>query len=274
MARNRGKKALYEVMSKARAKQGYGKTLEQMRPKKTEQVEPVVKQQEEIVPETPIAAEKWRKKPKIAQFNAGRFEFSVPYQVAIVLGMAFLVVLLGSYRLGQRSIMPGQSMADEPGGQVEKKIDEEITTEQASMGTPEPVSAVTEIPPAAYVPPSTYVPANNVVRADIEEEAEPVRPKGNNVIILVQFGKMEDLVPVQQHFAEYEIETVIKERSGRYFLQTKETYDNPATYGSDGFVAKTEIIRVGKLYKGMAPAGLEAFEKHLFSDAYGMKVDQ
>jgi len=34
MARKRSKKALYEVMSKARNKPGYGRTLKKMRPKK------------------------------------------------------------------------------------------------------------------------------------------------------------------------------------------------------------------------------------------------
>ncbi|MHC4117043.1 MAG: hypothetical protein ACYSWO_06015 [Planctomycetota bacterium] len=277
MARNRGKKALYEVMSKARAKQGYGKTLEQMRPKKTEEVEPVVRQQEKIVPETPIAAEQWRKKPKIAQYNAGRFEFSVPYQVAIVLVMALLVVVLGSYRLGQRSVVPGQLAADEPGElveEVEKKIDEEVTTEQARMSIPEPALPATKTPPVEYVPRAEHVPPNDAARAVVEEEeTEPVEPRGNNVIVLVQFGRMADLVPVQEHFAEHGIETEIDERGGQYFLQTVERYDNPGRPGSDGFKAKLEIIRVGALYKGRAPAGLDPFAPHYFSDAYGRKVE-
>ena len=37
MARKRGQKALYEVMSKARTKPGFGRTLEKMRPKKPDE---------------------------------------------------------------------------------------------------------------------------------------------------------------------------------------------------------------------------------------------
>ena len=43
MARKRGKKALYEVMSKARKKPGFGRTLEKMLPEKP------VSKKEEIV---------------------------------------------------------------------------------------------------------------------------------------------------------------------------------------------------------------------------------
>ncbi len=265
MARNRGKKALYEVMKEARAKQGYGKTLEQMHLKKTEEVRPA-RTQPEPVAEPSKRTVYWWKKPRIAQFNAGRFEFSVPYQIAIALGLVLVLLLLGSYRLGQNSVVPEQLATGGPGQEVEK-IDQENTAGLATANMPEPAS------PVEYVPPNQVVPPIEDVTRDVEEEAEPVKPRGNNVIILVQFGKIEDLVPVQEHFAKHGIETEIKPRGGQYFLQTTERYNNPATYGSDGFEAKREIIRVGKLYKGMAPAGLETFESRLFSDAYGWKVE-
>jgi hypothetical protein len=266
MARNRGKKALYEVMSKARARQGYGKTLEQMHLKKTEEVRPAVKSPKPAAEKTGTAAD-WWKKPRIAQFNAGRFEFSVPYQVAIVLGMALLVLLLGSYRLGQSSAVPGPLATDVPGQEVEK-ADQESSAELATANMPEPASRV------EYIPPNQGVPPNEDVPRDVEEEVVvPPKTKGNNVIILVQYGRYPDLVPVQEHFREHGIETEIDLRGGQYFLQTTEKYDNPATYGSDGFEAKKEIIRVGALYKGKAPADLETFEKRLFSDAYGKKVE-
>ena len=261
MARNRGKKALYEVMSKARAKQGYGKTLEQMHSKKSEEVKPAVVPPKPAA-EAPKAAAQWRKKPRIAQFNAGRFEFSVPYQVAIALGLVLVLLLLGSYRLGQRSIVPGQMAADEPGEEVEKKIDEEVAPGQARANIAEPVSPVTDIPP------------NEDVRGDIEK-VESVKPKGKQAIILAHSGRIVDLQPVVEHFAEHGIELKIDPlRGGQYLLQTVEQFESdPATPGTDGFKVKREIIRVGALYKGMAPAGLDTFAPHYFSDAYGTRVE-
>jgi hypothetical protein len=103
------------------------------------------------------------------------------------------------------------------------------------------------------------------------EVAEPAKPAGNNVIVLVEYGSLPDLAPVQAHFSEHGIETKIVTESGRYFLQTKQRYDNPATPGTDGYKAKLKITEVGKEYK--APAGYETFARFLFSDAYGKKVN-
>ena len=105
------------------------------------------------------------------------------------------------------------------------------------------------------------------------EVAEPVKPTGNNVIVLVVYDSLPDLAPVQAHFSEYEIDTEIVTESGRYFLQTKQRYDNPATVGSDGYKAKQKIVEVGAKYKGKAPAGHETFAPNYFSDAYGKKVN-
>jgi len=78
---------------------------------------------------------------------------------------------------------------------------------------------------------------------------------------------------VQAHFSEYGIETEVELESGRYFLQTKQRYDNPATVGTDGYKAKQKIIEVGAKYKGKAPAGYETFAPKYFSDAYGKKAN-
>ncbi len=267
MAKNRGKKALYEVMSKARTKQGYGKTLEQMHLKKTEEVKPAVKQLEPIVEKAKAAAD-WWKKPRIAQFNAGRFEFSVPYQVAIVLGLVLVTLLLASYRLGQNSVVPGQLATDEPGREVEK-IDQESTAELATANMPEPAS------PIEYVPLNQDVPPNEDVTRDVEEEVEPVKPKGKNAIVLAHSGRIVDLHPVVEHFAKYGIELKIDPlEGGQYLLRTLEQFESdPAIPGTDGFRVKSEIIRVGPLYKGKAPAGLDTFAPHYFTDAYGKNVE-
>ena len=267
MARNRGKKALYEVMSKARAKQSYAKSLEQMHSRKSEQVTPAVAPPKPA-PEAPKAAAQWRKKPRIAQFNAGRFEFSVPYQVAIALGLVLVLLLLGSYRLGQRSIVPGQLAADESGGQV-GKADQESDSGLAKANMQESAS------PAENVPPQEQVMPNEDATRIVEEQVEPVKPKGKNAIVLAHSGRIVDFQPVVEHYEQHGIALkIVPLENGRYQLRTVEQYvRNPATPGTDAFEAKRRIIEVGELYRGMAPAGLDTFGKHPFSDAYGKKVE-
>ena len=254
MARKRGKKALYEVMSKARNKPGYGRTLDKMRPKKPvpKKDEPVTNQKSAADVETSKAAAKWWRKPRIVQFNVGRIEFSMPYQLAVALVLGFVLLVLAAYRLGQyyyptdqRTIGPAEKMP---------QINRENLIEQELTNIKEPPKPIED---------STLL--------DIKE-LEPVKPKatGNNVIVLVEFGAHADLVPVREHFAEYGIEIEIVMGNGRYFLQTKNRYDNPGTRGTDGYKARQEIIKVGAKYK--APPNYETFAAKLFSDAYGKKV--
>ncbi len=101
MVRNRGKKALYEVMSKARVKPEQGITVEHLQPSKPDEEAPAVKQNGAA--DAPKAAAKWWRKPRIVQLNAGRIEFSMPYQIAVVLLLVFIFVILAAYRLGQSS---------------------------------------------------------------------------------------------------------------------------------------------------------------------------
>jgi hypothetical protein len=249
MARNRRKKALYEVMSKAKAKPGFGKTLEQMQPKEPGEDEPVEKQKKGTA-EQPKAAARWWRKPRIVQFNAGRFEFSMPYQLVVALGLVLILLILAAYRLGQSSPPAGQQAAGKPGEEVQK-IDEKSSTERAMGDILRPST-----PPEAV--------------SQKAEEVEPPKLTGDNVIVLVQFETLADLGPVRAHFAEHGIETEIVPESGRWFLQTKQRYDNPGTPGTDGYEARQKIVEVGAKYK--APPGYETFAAHLFSDAYGKNV--
>ena len=255
MARKRGKKALYEVMSKARNKPGYGRTLDKMRPKKPvpKKDEPVTNQKSAADVETSEAAAKWWRKPRMVQFNVGRIEFSMPYQLAVALVLGFVLLVLAAFRLGQVYYLTDQGTT----GPAEKmpQINRENPIEQD-------VAKIME-PPA---------PVEDSTLLDIKE-LEPVKPEptGNNVIVLVQFGAHADLVPVREHFTKHNIETEIVMENGRYFLQTKNrNYDNPEKRGTDGYKALQEIIKVGAKYK--APPNYETFAAHLFSDAYGKKV--
>ncbi|MHC4582383.1 MAG: hypothetical protein ACYS14_13080 [Planctomycetota bacterium] len=273
MARNRGKKALYEVMSKARAKQGYGKTLEKIHPKKTEEVKPAV-EQPKPAPTRAEAAAKWWKKPRIAQFNAGRFEFSVPYQIAIVFGLVLVTLLLASYRLGQNSVVTRQLVTDEQGQQA-GKVGEEGTAERATADVSDAALPVEYVPAPQGVSPEQDVLDNEDVTRDVEEEAGPVEPKGRNAIVLAHSGRLIDLDPVVEHFAQHGIMLKIDPLdNGQYLLRTVEQYErNPATPGTEGFNAIREIIRVGALYEGKAPPGCDTFAPNYFSDAYGKKVE-
>ena len=248
MVRNRGKKALYEVMSKARVKSEPGKIVEHLRPAKSDQDASAVEQKS--VAGVPKSTAKWWRKPRIVQINAGRIEFSMPYQIAVVLLLGFIFVTIAAYRLGQSSnpTQQQQVVQSEP---EQRETDSESPTELASSNIVPPPK------PAEDTVPKTEV-------------AEPAEPTGNNVIVLVQYHALPDLAPVQAHFAEHGIELEIDPQQGSYFLQTVQRYDNPANPGTDGYKALQKIKEVGKKYK--APEGYETFAPHYFSDAYGKKV--
>jgi hypothetical protein len=251
MARNRGKKALYEVMSKARVKPEHGKIVEHPQPQKPVEEVPVIRHKEPAgIPKS--TAKLWRK-PRIIQLNAGRIEFSMPYQIAVALLLVFIFIILAAYRLGQSSKPAGRNPMSQL-GKATTKIVGEKPAEQAKGNVPQLAAP----------------PENATTKT---EAAEPAKPKGNNVIVLVQYDSLPDLAPVQAHFSEYGIETEIVAEKGHYFLQTKERYDNPDKPGTDGYKAKQRIAEVGAKYKGKAPAGYETFAPYYFSDAYGKKVD-
>jgi hypothetical protein len=248
MVRNRGKKALYEVMSKARVKSEPGKAVEHIQPIKSDKNVPSV--QQKSVAGVPKSTAKWWRKPRIVQLNAGRIEFSMPYQIAVVLLLGLIFVIIAAYRLGQSSY-PAQQQVVVQSEPVQREADSETPVEQASSDI---------IPPS---PPAE----DTTVKTEV---AEPAEPTGNNVIVLVQYHSMPDLAPVQAHFAKHGIELEIKLEGGSYFLWTKQRYDNPSRPGTDGYKALQKIKEVGKGYK--APEGCETFAPNYFSDAYGKKV--
>jgi hypothetical protein len=123
--------------------------------------------------------------------------------------------------------------------------------------------------------------------------ADPVPPQasqqGDHWIVLAQYQKREDLVPVVEYFGQQGIELgivsldrarqffaenklnvgVLPSGSG-YLLVTKNAYNNPAKEGTDGYKMKQKIIEAGKGYK--APPGNESFAPNYFGDAYPMKI--
>lgn len=246
--RRRKKRSLYEVIGTTVSKSGHDKTLEQLPPEETVD-EPIAAELTSQVPERLV---RWPTRPRMVQFNAGRIELSIPYPIAITLLLGVILLVLIAFRLGQIALMSSQKMPDS--AREIRRIDESKPVGRRG-GALQAAAATEEIP--------LDVPASG-------EETEPVNPKANNVIVLVEYQARADLVPVQGHFAEYGIETKIIRENDRYFLITKNRYENPKKPGTDGYEAKQRIIRVGATYK--APPGYETFAPHLFSDAYGKKV--
>jgi hypothetical protein len=262
MARKRGKKALYEVMSKARNKPGYGRTLEKMRPKK-----PVPKKDDLIIRnkkskadvETSKAEAKWWRKPRVVQFNNGRIEFSMPYQLGIALVLFSVFLVLAAFRLGQIYYLTDKNTTGRAENITKLPIQEKQIEQQKVLDIIEQPEPIEE---------------SALLKVEEPEPAKPVTPKstGNNVIVIQQWGTLEDLRPVQAHFDGYDIKTEIVMEKGSYFLQTINRYDNPGTPGTDGYKALQEIIRVGAKYKGQAPPNYVTFAPNFFRDAYGKKV--
>lgn len=246
MARNRRKKALYEVMSKARIKPGSGRTLEQLHPKRSD--EDVPDKDKKPIVEKPGAATKWWNKPRIVQFNAGRIEFSLQYQIAIAIVLGLILLVLIAYRLGQWSMPRQETAGPVEGTRNNTPINLTGQNNRNQMQRAEPV---TQNPPA-------------------QRSAVPAQSTGNNVIVLKEYGARADLDLVQQYFEKNGIMTEVVLENGRYFLQTINTYDNPDTPGTNGYIAKMKIAEIGKNYK--AEPGFETFGPRFFSDAYGKKV--
>jgi hypothetical protein len=240
MARYRGKKAFYEVISKTKFKPGYGRGVEELHPEDSaKKDEPTTKS---AVP-TPEWTSQWRRRPKIVQFNAGRIELSMPYQLAIAILLGIVLLVLFAFRIGEYSSRSSQKPAGEG-----------LKTMKSGEGR--------TLPLTGKQPGSTdAAPKGLGVWA---------KAQGDHRIVIQQYHKSRDLVPVQGHFLAFGIETVIEKRGVQYFLVTKDTYENPERKGTDGAAAKQRIIERGAEYK--AQTGYESFAPKLFSDAYGEKI--
>ena len=176
---------------------------------------------------------KWPKKPTFLQINNGRVEFSLPYQLVIAIMLGLVLIFLVVYRLGQRS----------PAVKSNTKITKTAAVVEKTMKAESPVV--------------------------LQDDVEKIITKGDNRIVIKQYQKKEDLVPVVDYFAKYGIETEIRQRGSSFFLVTKNLYQNPNRPGTDGFLIRQKIDEVGRNYK--APQGLETFSPNFFSDSYGEK---
>ena len=240
MVRNRRKKALYEVISRTGSKSSYDRLLRQPRPGEPGKDKPI-----EPEPTTlSRGVSKWPRRPRVVQFNAGRIEISMPYQVAIALLLGIILLLLVFFRLGQITYLGS----------------EEISGADIKM----PQTVQKAVPETAGGPSQTLEPAS-------VEKLEAVRTEGNNRIVIQTYQFRAQLEPVRQYFARFGIETEIRKIDDWYYLVTSDKYENPEKRGTDGYLAKQKIIELGAKYK--APPGYETFGTKPFHDAYGMRFD-
>lgn len=240
MARYRKKKVLYELISKTKRRAGFGREAEKLRPEDSAKDEATAPKS---AVEMPDWVSKWRRKPSIVQFIAGRIELSIPYPLAVAIVLGFVFLVLVAYRIGEYSDRAEQ----EPTPKSPKMVGGDEGT------TPLPTGKETDSTPSGPTRPG-------------------VTPKaqGDHRIVIQQFERSRDLEEVQRYFRGYDIETVIERRGDQYFLLTIDTYENPKRAGTDGAAALRIIKQIGTGYK--APQGYESFARRLFSDAYGERI--
>ena len=234
MARYRRKKHLYEVINKSWPKPGGDKPLEQLYPEASDKEQPAGE-----TTRMPERVPMWPKRPRIVQFNAGKIEISIPYQLAIALLLGVILLVLIAFRIGQRS-------GSEQGGEAAPGFKK---TMEGSAGSSE--------------------------AADLsaDETAQPTvdSSQGNNRIVIQTYQLRAHLEPVRQYFAGFGIETEIRKIDNWYYLVTKEKYQSTERTGTEGYFAKQRIIELGAEYK--APQGYESFAPNFFKDAFGKRFD-
>ena len=233
MARKRRKKALYEVIGGIWSKDSGEGTLGKYSPGAPE---------DEDVAKGPSWASRssiWSKKPRLFQLNAGRFEMSIAYQLAIAIVLGLIIVVLIAFQIGKCS---------------------QPTVEGRQTQTLDELSARTDS--ARPTAPGT----NGQAGSD--------ELTGKNRIVIQTLQLRSHLEPVKQYFASFGVETEIKKVDNWYYLVTENKYDNPEKPGTNGYFAKQRIIELGAGYK--APTGYESFkrgEKTPFHDAFGMNFN-
>ncbi|MBW8001886.1 MAG: hypothetical protein FVQ80_07660 [Planctomycetes bacterium] len=248
MARNRGKKALYEVFSKSRKSRSVvSRLMDRLKPN------PKIHESQTII-QSPVSSQvsdsmlRWPRKPRLLQFHAGRVEISMPYQLAIAIVLAVVLIGLVFYRLGQISY---KNMMENPANTA-KKVSK------------------------AQVPKSVKAPKFDAKRAKARELAKtqnlpPVRFTGSNRIVIQTWSDKTQLEPVKWYFTKNGIKTEIRKIGGSYYLVSANKYRNPQTAGTDGYKALQRIVEIGAGYR--PPPGYATFGKKPFHDAYGMKFD-
>lgn len=247
MPRNPKKKALYEVMGKGFTKPSSDKMLEQLHPQPQK---PVYGSASTGKAEKSTSL-KWPTRPRIVQFNAGRVEFSLPYQVVVALFLSVVLLILVFFRLGQ---FYGHRTKEPPAAKT-----------SLSSGQLPAVANRSQIPAQQGGPSKTAAAVRTAT------PGPSAAAKANNRIVIQTYQFKNHLEPVKDYFAGFGIETEIIQIDNWWYLVTKDKYENPDKPGTDGYRVKERIIQLGSGYK--APAGYETFGSKPFYDAYGKKFE-
>lgn len=296
MKRHTGQKALYEAISRSRAKAKRGSILERLRPEVPKQdkpdreepgarpepvqapaevAKPPVKRPPPVVKPKPVEkaggpaspGQTWLR-PKPVQFNAGRIEISVPYHIAVPVALAMVLVILIAFKLGQID-QRAEPSAPQAESASPARAPERPTSESATIGTanrPEPATAA--VPPGSGALTESQrdhwiVLAQYKRKADLEAVERYFDQSGIDVLVV-------SIEEVRQVFADRGLNAGVLPSSEGYLLVTNGLYNNPENPGTDGSEMKKRIQDLGRGYK--APQGYESFAPHYFSDAYGMKI--
>jgi hypothetical protein len=237
--------ALYEVIGKTGSKPRYDKLSEQSHPQESGDH----KSDTTGFAATSLGrAARWPRRPRMLLFNAGRVEISLPYQLAVVILLGFVLLILVAFRLGQNL----SSKAVKSSIVVPKSTQK--LTERPVVEVPEKAEPVKKVPPTVQKP----------VVADA---------KGSNNRIVIQTWRVkEQLEPVKEYFARCGIETEIISEGDWYYLVTKEKYDNPDKPGTNGHAVRQRIIELGAKYEPLQ--GSASFGPQPFHDAYGKRFNE
>jgi len=106
MARYRGQKALYEVISTSKARPVLLNMGQAQRPEPQDQPVQTAQQpqaQAEPAPAPSSPAVRWHK-ARLVQFNQGKVELTIPYPIAVAILLALILIILAAFRLGQYSV--------------------------------------------------------------------------------------------------------------------------------------------------------------------------
>lgn len=224
------KKALYEVIIAARPK-GY----DQLHPRGMDE-----KTEGHAVPEqapSPAGMMRWARKPRIVQFNAGRVEFSLPYEIAVAVVLGVVLVVVVAFRVGENI----------GGADKVKPALKEPATIKPVANKPVAKAPSTELM-SSQTTPAAGVAAKQPTSPPDKAVAQAVST-GRNRIVIQTYQVRSHLEPAKEYFDKLGVATEILEKNNWYYLVTKNKYDNPDKAGSDGYLAKQKIIELGAGYK-------------------------
>ena len=199
--------------------------------------------------------------PKVVQFNNGRIELTLPYGICVGIGLVGLVVVLLAFRLGQAHA-PSRVDAQQV------KADPAPRRQQPAAGSNERPQRPQPPAPGAQSPSGQPGPGPQQTPVPATQVVQP-----GNAVVVQEYTTVADLKPVADYFDGKGIATEILRSGNRYFLVTRERFqDNPNNEGTRGYTVKQRIVTLGKDYQ--APQGAESFAPNLFKDAYGRKIDE